>query len=221
MTYEWDFSVVLRNLPMLLEGLSGTVRITAVALLAALPLGLAAATMRLSRVRAVAAGAGAYVAVFRSTPPLVQLFWAFYALPLLIGVTLTPFAAAAATLSLQSGAFFAEVFRGGIVSVERGQWDAARALGMTRGQLMRRVVLPQAVRRMIPAFMERVIELLKTTSLVSSIAFADLLYQAMVLSANSFRPLEVFTTAALLYFVVLFSLSVAVRRVERRLRRAE
>ncbi|HEY8369702.1 MAG TPA: amino acid ABC transporter permease, partial [Thermodesulfobacteriota bacterium] len=142
-------------------------------------------------------------------------------LPLLLGVTLTPFAAAAATLSLQSGAFFAEVFRGGIVSVERGQWDAARALGMTRAQLMRRVVLPQAVRRMIPAFMERVIELVKTTSLVSSIAFADLLYQAMVLSTNSFRPLEVFTTAALLYFVVLFSLSLAVRRVERRLRRAE
>ncbi len=221
MTYEWDFSVVLRNLPMLLEGLSGTLRITAAALLAALPLGLTAATMRLSRVPAVAACAGAYIAVFRSTPPLVQLFWAFYALPLLIGITLSPFAAAAMTLSLQSGAFFAEVFRGGIVSVERGQWEAARALGMTRRQLMRRVILPQAVRRMIPAFMERVVELLKTTSLVSSIAFADLLYQAMVLSVNTYRPLEVFTTAALLYFAVLFPLSLAVRGVEGRLRRAE
>ncbi len=221
MTYAWDFSVVVRNAPLLLEGLYGTLLVTAVSLLAALPLGLVAATMRLARSRPVAAVAAAYIALFRSTPPLVQLFWAFYALPLLVGVSLTPFGAAALTLSLQSASFFAEVFRGGIVSVERGQWEAGRALGMSRAQLLRRVILPQAVRRMTPAFLERVIELMKTTSLVSSIAFADLLYQAMVLSASTYRPLEIFTTAALLYFAILFSLSLAVRGVEARLARAQ
>jgi polar amino acid transport system permease protein len=221
MSYSWDFSVLARNWPLLLEGLRATVELTVVSLAIALPVGLVAALLRLSHRRALAVFAGGFIAVFRSTPPLVQLFWAFYALPLLIGVRFAPFTAAVLMLSLQSAAFFAEVFRGGIVSIERGQWEAGRAIGMTRTALMRRIILPQAVRRMIPAFMERVIELMKTTSLVSSIAFADLLYQAMVLSTSTYRPLEIFSAAALLYFIVLFSLSLAMRGVEARLARAQ
>ena len=117
------------------------------------------------------AAASFIVEFFRTTPPLVQLFWFFFALPILINVEMTPFVAAAITFSIQSSAFFAEVFRGGIVSIERGQWEAARAIGMNERQLMRRVVLPQSVRRMFPAFMERSIELMKTTTLVATICF--------------------------------------------------
>jgi polar amino acid transport system permease protein len=130
---------------------------------------------------------------------------------------MTPFMAAATTFSIQSAAFFAEVFRGGIASVERGQWEAARAIGMTRGQSLRRVVLPQAVKRMIPAFLERAIELMKTTTLVATISYADLLYAANEISQRSFRPLETFTVAALVYFVVITTASQAARRLERRL----
>jgi polar amino acid transport system permease protein len=133
------------------------------------------------------------IEVFRTTPPLVQLFWFFFALPILIQVEMTPFVAAALTFSIQSAAFFAEVFRAGIVSVERGQWEAGRALGMTRAQTLRRVVLPQAVKRMIPAFMERAIELMKTTTLVATVSYADLLFQANEVAQKTFRPLEVFT----------------------------
>jgi polar amino acid transport system permease protein len=130
---------------------------------------------------------------------------------------MTPFAAAAITFSIQSSAFFAEVFRGGIVSIERGQWEAARAIGMTQSQLMRRVVLPQAVRRMFPAFMERSIELMKTTTLVATISYADLLFAANEVAQKTFRPLEVFTVAAGIYFLVIFIFSLLAQAFERRL----
>ena len=139
------------------------------------------------------------------------------AVPLLVGIEMTPFMAACVTFSIQSSAFFAEVFRAGIASVERGQWDGARAIGMTYAQAMHRIVLPQAVKRMIPAFLERAIELMKTTTLVATIAYADLLYAANEISQKTFRPLETFTVAALIYFVVITAFSVIARRFERRL----
>ena len=156
------------------------------------------------------------IEIFRTTPPLVQLFWFFFALPILVGVEMTPFAAASLTFAIQSAAFFAEAFRAGIVSVDRGQWEGARALGMTQRQLMRRVVLPQAVKRMLPAFLERVIELMKTTTLVATISYADLLFQANEVAQKTFRPLEVFTVAALMYFVVIYGFSLVAGRLERR-----
>jgi len=220
MGYQWDFSVVWRNSHLLLWGLLGTLKVTGAALALGLPLGLTVALLRLSRARAVSLPAGVFVEFFRSTPPLVQLFWCFFALPILIGVRIDSFHAAAMTLSVQSSAFFAEVFRGGIVSVERGQWEAARALGMTYGQLMRRVVLPQAVKRMIPAFLERAIELMKTTTLVATVAYADLLFEASDIAQKTFRPLEVFTAAAAIYFIVIFAASRAVQVSERRLARS-
>lgn len=220
MAYQWDFSVVWRNSHLLLWGLVGTLKVTAAALALGLPLGLTVALLRLSRARAVSLPAGVFVEFFRSTPPLVQLFWCFFALPILIGVRIDSFQAAVMTLSLQSSAFFAEVFRGGIVSVERGQWEAARAVGMTYGQLMRRVVLPQAVKRMIPAFLERAIELMKTTTLVATVAYADLLFEASDIAQKTFRPLEVFTAAAAIYFIVIFAASRAVQVFERRLARS-
>jgi polar amino acid transport system permease protein len=220
MEYQWDFTVVWRNSHLLLWGLLGTLKVTAAALALGLPLGLAVALMRLSRARAVSLPAGVFVEFFRSTPPLVQLFWCFFALPILIGVRVDSFQAAVMTLSIQSSAFFAEVFRGGIVSVERGQWEAARALGMTYRQLLRRVVLPQAVKRMIPAFLERAIELMKTTTLVATVAYADLLFEASDIAQKTFRPLEVFTAAAAIYFVVIFAASRVVQVSERRLARS-
>src|SRR5690606_5448709 len=150
-------------------------------------------------------------------PPLVQLFWFFFALPILIQVEMTAFVAASLTFSIQSAAFFAEVFRGGIVSIERGQWEAARAIGMGPRQTLRRISLPQAVKRMLPAFMERAIELMKTTTLVGTISRADLLFQANEVSQKTSRPLEVYTTVALMYFAVIFAASLMARAVERRL----
>lgn len=215
--YRWDFAPVWANADLLLAGLAATMKVTGTALLFGVPLGLLLAVMRLSDRRALRWPAGLVIEVFRTTPPLVQLFWFFFALPILIDVEMTPFAAAAITFSIQSSAFFAEVFRGGIVSVERGQWEAARAIGMDRRQALQRVVLPQAVKRMLPAFLERAIELMKTTTLVATVSYADLLFQANEVAQKTFRPLEVFSVAALMYFVVIFAASQFAHLVERRL----
>lgn len=215
--HRWDFGPVWAHADLLLLGLWHTLQVTGTALAFGVPLGLALALMRLSPRRWLRWPAGVVIEVFRTTPPLVQLFWFFFALPILVNVEMTPFVAAALTFSIQSAAFFAEVFRGGIVSVERGQWEAGRALGMTPRQTLRRVVLPQAVKRMIPAFMERAIELMKTTTLVATVSYADLLFQANEVAQKTFRPLEVFTVAALLYFSVIWGVSLLAQVLERRL----
>jgi polar amino acid transport system permease protein len=217
LSYQWDFTPVVTNASLLAEGLANTLRITGVSLGCGLVLGLALALLRLSPRPWFAWPAGFVIEVFRTTPPLVQLFWVFFALPLIAGIEMTPFMAAVVTFSIQSGAFFAEVFRAGIQSIERGQWDAARAIGMNHAQAMRRIVLPQAVKRMIPAFLERSIELMKTTTLVATIAYADLLFEANDISQKTFRPLETFTVVALIYFVVIFAVSLLARQLERRL----
>ena len=120
-------------------------------------------------------------------------------------------------LSLYTAAFYAEIFRGGILSIEIGQWDAAKALGLSRWQVMRRIVLPQAVRRMVPPFMNQSITQLKNTSLVSTIAVPDLLYQGSLITADTYRPLEVYTVVALIYFALLFPATVLAQWYERRL----
>jgi polar amino acid transport system permease protein len=215
--YEWDFTLVFANYGMLLAGLVNTLKLTATALVFGVPCGLGFALFRLSHYRFLSIPAAFIIEFFRTTPPMVQLFWFFFALPILIDVQMTPFVTAALTFSIQSAAFFAEVFRAGIVSIDRGQGEAARALGMTNAQLMRRVILPQAVKRMVPAFMERSIELMKTTTLVATVSYADLLFQANELAQKTFRPLEVFTATALIYFVVISCVSLFVHQLERRL----
>jgi polar amino acid transport system permease protein len=215
--YQWDFTPVVANSALLTEGLLNTLKVTAVALVCGIALGLLLALLRLSPRRVLAWPAGLVIEVFRTTPPLVQLFWFFFALPLIVGIEMTPYLAAIVTFSIQSSAFFAEVFRAGIQSIERGQWEGAMAIGMSRRQSLRRIVLPQAVKRMIPAFMERSIELMKTTTLVATIAYADLLYEANAIAQKTYRPLETFTVAALIYFVAIFSFSLGARWLERRL----
>jgi polar amino acid transport system permease protein len=220
LAYQWDFSPVLANAPLLVEGLVNTLRVTGTALVFGVALGLGLALLRLSPRRFLSWPAGFVIEVFRTTPPLVQLFWFFFALPILVGIEMTPFVAGAVTFSIQSASFFAEVFRAGIESIERGQWDAARAIGMRHDQALRRIILPQAVKRMIPAFMERAIELMKTTTLIATISYADLLFAANEVSQKTFRPLETYTVVALIYFVVIFLASQVARLVELRLARS-
>lgn len=220
MGYEWDFAVVFRDFDLLLLGLANTLKVTGLALLFGVPLGLLLALTRLYGARPLSIPAGIVIEFLRTTPPIAQLFWFFFALPILIGVEIDPFRASVLTFSLQSSAFFAEVFRGGIQSIDRGQWEAARAIGMTRDQTLSRIILPQAVKRMIPAFLERAIELMKTTTLVSTISYADLLYQANSIAQSTYRTIEVLSVAAAMYFVVIFACSILVRRLELRLARS-
>jgi len=219
MKYQWDFPAVWGHFDMLLVGLVGTLKLAAVAIVFGVVIGFAVALLRMSHRRALHVPATAFVEFYRNTPPIVHFFWFFYALPIVVGLSLEPFTAAALALSTQSGAFYAEVFRGGIVSIERSQWEGARALGMSYRAALRRVILPQALRRMVAPFVERSFELTKTTALASSLAYAELLYQAMQVNSITFRPMEVYTTVALMYFIVLFAASNLMRLVEARLAR--
>lgn len=217
MEYAWEFGPVLERMDMLLIGLMNTIKIAVVSIVLGVIVGLVLAMMRLSPRRLLNAPALIFIEFYRNTPPIVHFFWFFYALPVLLSVSLSPYIAAVLALSTQSGAFYAEVFRGGIVSIERGQWEGGKALGMTHGALMRRVIVPQAISRMVPPFVERSFELLKTTALASTLAYADLLYQAMMVNQETFRPLEVYTTIALMYLALLVTASQLARLAEARL----
>src|SRR5690349_23143757 len=161
MEYTWDFKVVAGSLPVLLRGLVVTVELWMLALVMGFVLGLMISLARVSGRSWLNAPAIAYVEVFRNTPVLVQLIWFYYAFPIVLGQQLTPFVAAVLGLTLNTSAYCAEIFRGGIVSIARGQWEGAKALGMTRARTMRRIVLPQVLKRMLPAFTNRAIELAK------------------------------------------------------------
>ena len=217
MDYSWDFGPVLERFDMLALGLLNTVKIATVSIVLGVLVGLVLAIMRLSTRKWLNIPSLVFIEFYRNTPPIVHFFWFFYALPVMLAVSLDPYVAAVLALSTQSGAFYAEVFRGGIVSIERGQWEGGRALGMTHSALMRRVIVPQAIARMVPPFIERSFELLKTTALASTLAYADLLYQAMMVNSETFRPLEVYTTIALMYLVLLVTASQLARLAEARL----
>ena len=217
MHYHWDFFFLSRYIPLLWRGVLVTLAYTAGTILLGLIIGLLVGLGRLSRSKLLNLPLIAYIEAFRCTPLLVQIVWFYYALPVLLGIQIPATVAASMTLSLYTGAFYAEIFRGGIISIEQGQWDAARALGLGRWHLMRRIILPQAVRRMIPPFVNQSITQLKNTSLVSTIAVPDLLYNGTMITADTYRPLEVYTVVAILYFVMLFPSTMLAQAYERHL----
>jgi len=220
-TYTWDFSFLWMYRWLLAVGLGVTLLYTVGSILAGLVIGLVVGLMRLSRSWLLNAPLIAYIEAFRCTPLLVQIIWFYYAFPVLVGIDMPASVAGMLVLSLYTGAFYAEIFRGGVISIERGQWDAARAIGMRRAQVLRTIILPQAVKRMIPPFMNQSIIQLKNTSLVSTIAVSDLLYQGTLITSATYRPLETYTTVAVIYFAILFPLTLGAQAVERRLQRSD
>jgi len=215
--YNWDFSFLWHYRWLVVWGLGVTIAYTIATIAIGMAIGLLVGLLRLSPNRLITLPLTAYVEVFRCTPLLVQIIWFYYAFPVVIGIDIPGVIAAGLVLSLYTGAFYAEIVRGGVNSIERGQWDAARSIGLHYVQMMRLVILPQAFRRMIPPFMNQSIIQLKNTSLVSTIAVADLLYQGQMITAATYRPLEVYTMIAVLYFIVLFPLTLGAQEIERRL----
>ena len=213
--YEWDFSILWEYRWLFLQGLGLTVSFTAAIVAGGLAIGLLAAMGLLSRFAALRGFALIFIEVFRCTPVLVQLIWFYYALPILAGIEMTPISASLLALSCYGGAFYAEIIRGGIVSIDAGQHEAGRALGMTPALTMCRIILPQAIRRMVPALMNQSILQFKNTSLVSVLAVPDLVYQGQMVAHDSFRPLETYTAVAVAYFAILFPLTLFVRYREK------
>ncbi|MFJ4172940.1 amino acid ABC transporter substrate-binding protein/permease [Microbacterium sp. NPDC089696] len=211
------FSVAVKYWPALMQGLWLTILATLVAIVAAFILGLVFGFGRISRIAPFRWIATAYVFVFRGTPILVQAFFVFFAVPQLFpGLTFDPFVAGAITLSLNTGAYMTEIIRGGIQAVDPGQNEASRSLGLGHWKTMRKVVLPQAFRIMIPSFVNQGIITLKDTSLISVIGLAELTFQSRQIIASTYLSAQVLTIVAIIYFVVITLLTLLANRLERK-----
>jgi polar amino acid transport system permease protein len=215
--YTWDFYFVWQYWELFLRGISVSIGFCVVTIVLGLIIGLLCAIGLLSRHRFFTFPIRGYVEAFRCTPLLVQIIWMYYALPVVLNVDIPATIAAGLALTCYISSFYAEIFRGGVVSIEKGQWDAARALGMTRSQLMRRIILPQAIKRMVPSLVNQSVLQFKNTSLLSVIAVGDILYQGSVITAATYRPLEVYSIAAVIYFLILYPSTILAQRLEARL----
>ncbi len=208
----WD--LIKEWMPQLLAAAGGTLRMTALAYILGAIAGLAIALARLSRGRLLSAPAILYIEIVRGTPALTQLFLIYFGLGS-IGLAFSAFEAAVVGLGLNYAAYMAEVYRAGIEAIHRGQREAAQSIGMTQGQAMRHIILPQAVRIVLPPMANYAISLLKDTSVASLISAPELMLRARDLSSEYFMPMELYLIAGLMYLAMAYPLSQAVRRLER------
>jgi polar amino acid transport system permease protein len=215
MTY--NFRIVLRFKAALLLGLWMTLKLTLTCVVLGCAIGFLIGLARNSNSRTLRAITGFYVEFFRGTPVLVQLFWVFFCLPLILGVELSNLASGIIALTLYMGAISSESFRASLKTVGRDQHDACVALGLPRLARITEVVLPQALLRAVPTLLSNCVSLFKESSLVSAVGMADLMFVGQNISNNTAHPVEVLTAVALIYFVVAFPLTRVVTRVERRI----
>jgi len=208
----WQFS--LQIIPRLWQGMIITLELTFLGGFFGLVLGMVGALMRLSPFAPVRALAVTYITFFRGTPLLLQILFIYFALPALIEVRLDSFPSGVLALSLNSAAYFAEIFRAGIESIPKGQMEAARALGMNYGLAMRRIIIPQTYKRLIPPIVNELAALSKDTSLVSVVALSELLYVTQRIGATYLRPWEVYFWAASGYLAVVLVLTLVASRIE-------
>jgi len=214
--YSWDFSLVPNYINFWVKGLGVTLAYSVGTIVGGMIIGVVCGMLLLARTRWITLPVHYYVEIFRCTPLLVQIVWFYFALPIVLQVELPDWFAAGLGLTLYMGAFATEIFRGGIISIDKGQWQASRALGMTWPELMRSIILPQAIKRMVPPFVNQSIIQLKNTSLLYVVAIPDLMYTGSIIVSDTFRPLEVYTVVAISYFVILYPLTLYAARLEAR-----
>jgi polar amino acid transport system permease protein len=212
-----DFSIVLRFQDALALGLWTTLKLTLLCAVLGCSLGFFVGLARTASSGALRAVSGIYVEFFRGTPVLIQLFWIFFCLPLILGMELSNLASGVIALTLYMGAITSETFRASLRSVGREQLDACVALGLPRRVQIASVILPQAVLRSIPTLLSNCVSLFKESALVSAVGMADLMFIGQNISNNTARPVEVLTVVALIYFVIAFPLTRAVSLAERRI----
>ncbi len=216
MNYAWQWQLIWDYRLVFLRGAEVTAILTLWSLAIGVALGLLLGLMRSSRLAVLRVPAAIFVDTFRATPILVQLVWIYYALPIVLGVQMGNIASAAVGIGLHQAAYIAEIFRAGIASIHRGQSDAAKSLGMSYGQSMRRIILPQATRRMVPPFINEFATLMKLTTLGSVLAVNELLHEAENLINNTYRPLEVYTTVAVVFGLLIYPFIWLSQRLEKR-----
>lgn len=210
----FDWSVITQNAHLFVWGLVVTLEYTVITCVLGLIIGLIIALVQLSPIRTLRVCGRLFVEFFRNVPLLVWLLWSYYALPIFAGINISKQAAGILALSLYGAAYYAEILRAGIQSLDHGQADAAKALGMRPWQAMRRIILPQAFRQMIPPLAGQTIIQMKNTTLLSVLTVPDLLYQASYVSSFTYRPMEVYTVVGLIFLAILIPSNYLARRLE-------
>lgn len=220
MNQYFDIQILLTYHELFLRGLLNTLLLTATTMFAGLTGGLLIGLAKTSKNRLFRYPAAAYVGLIRNTPILIQLFFFQAFAPILLGIQNNPFFVAIAAFALYNVAYCADIYRSGLQSVVIGQHEAGKALGLSRWQLLANIVIPQAFRRMVPAFTNRSIEIAKLTTVASAVAYGDLLYYAKLVADTEYRPIETFSVVALIFIAVLIPFSVLAKHLEDRLHKA-
>ena len=215
---NFDMNLVVNSFPLLLIGAGVTIQITVLSTAIGFVIGLVVGVARISHLRPLRLLAEVYVEFFRGTPLLVQIFLFYFALPVITGQRIDPFIAAISACSINSGAYVAEIFRAGIQSVDEGQMEAGRSLGMTWLQTMRYIIVPQAFKRVIPPLGNEFIAMLKDSSLVSVIGFEELTRRGQLIIAKTYGSFEIWMSVAVIYLVMTLTISRFVAYLERRCR---
>jgi polar amino acid transport system permease protein len=215
-SYRFRWDVIPSNLDFLMSGLQMTLLISAVTLVLAMCGGLLIALLDMSRWRIARIVGITFGEVIRNTPILVQLLWVYYVLPIVFDIGISSFAALIIGLTVYQSAFISEVYRSGIQAVPQGHREAAQVLGLTQAQTLRRIVLPQAIRMTLPPLASNFVQLIKFSSLGAVISVSEITRRGMELSASAFRPLEIFTFIAVVYFFICWPLAMGIRVWERR-----
>ena len=218
---EFDWKVILDYFPDLLAGVKVTLSITFLSLFVGIVIGLALALARLSGWKIISWPAYIYIEFFRTTPPLVQIVWFYFVVPVIVGMELNSFKAASIALGLNIAAFLAEIFRAGIQGIDSTQLDASRVLGLGSLDTYRFVVLPQAFRIVLPPTTTTIMLLMKGTSLATAIGTLELMRVGQLVSLETFRPFEILTAVAVIYFLITYPVAFGMRRLERKMKIGE
>ena len=213
---NFNFDLVVTSFPLLLLGAGVTIKITAMSVALGVLIGLFVGIARICRVKPLRFLAAVYVDFFRGTPLLVQIFLFYFAVPVITGQRIDPYVAAVGSCGINSGAYVAEIVRAGIQSIDEGQMEAGRSLGMTWAQTMRYIIVPQAIKRVIPPLGNEFIALLKDSSLVSVIGFEELTRRGQIIIAKTYGSLEIWFSVAIIYLVMTLSISRLVAYLEKR-----
>ena len=210
-SYRFRWDTVWNSLDFLMSGLQMTLFLSAVTLVLAMVLGLVLAGLDMSRWRALRWIGVSFGEIIRNTPILVQLLWVYYVLPIVFAVRIDAVTALIIGLSIYQASFISEVYRSGIQAVPKGHREAAQVLGLTPAQSFRRIVLPQAIRMTLPPLASNFVQLIKFSSLGAVISVNEITRRGMELSSSTFRPLEIFTFIAVVYFFICWPLAMAIR----------
>ncbi|SRR5579883_904617 len=218
---DLDFSRIVPDIPFVLAGIPVTLAFTLSSVFLGLIWGAALSLFKISKVRFLPWLANVYTSIFRGTPLLLQLSLVYYATPQLTGYNISPYQAGVLTFTLNSGAYMSETIRAGIQAVDRGQSEAAMSLGVPYTLMMKDIIMPQALRNILPALVNETIALLKDSSLVSTIGVVEILRAAQIVGANKYIYFEPLILAGVIYYVLVMALTYAASTLERRLKRSD